>query len=193
VPNRATLWGRRMGMAEQPGLFEAAASGPRIFSIGHSTRPLEELIAVLKHYRIQRVVDIRHFPASRYNPQFNKEPLASALAAAGIEYRWLEALGGYREGGYLAYMETAEFATGLAELERLARERPTAFMCAEIKWFQCHRRRVSDVLWQRGWQVLHIFTEKRADPHRVKTNRIRCDTRARTEEDSRTPQPPATP
>ncbi len=164
-----------MPTAEQPGLFEETSSTPRIFSIGHSTRKLEELIAVLKHYGIQRLVDIRHFPASRYNPQFNKEPLAAALAAAGIEYLWLEALGGYRKGGYLAYMETPEFASGLAELERLAHERPTAFMCAEIKWFQCHRRRVSDVLWQRGWRVLHIFTEKRADPHRLKTNRIRCD------------------
>lgn len=162
--------------AIQQELFAAASSpGPRIYSIGHSTRTLTELIVVLKHYGIERVVDIRHFPGSRHNPQFNREQLEAALPAAGIEYRWLVQLGGYRSGGYLAHMETTEFAEGLAELERLARERPTAFMCAEIKWFQCHRRRVADVLAERGWQVIHIFTEKRADPHRLKTNRIRCE------------------
>lgn len=162
--------------AVQQELFPAASPpGPRIYSIGHSTRTLEELVAVLRHYGIERVVDIRHFPASRHNPQFNREHLEAALPAAGIEYRWLVQLGGYRSGGYLAHMETAEFAEGLAELERLARERPTAFMCAEIKWFQCHRRRVADVLAERGWQVIHIFTEKRAEPHRLKTNRIRCE------------------
>ncbi len=156
-------------------LFEPGPTAPRIYSIGHSTRKLEELISVLKHYGIERLVDIRHFPASRHNPQFNREELERALPDAGIEYRWLVELGGYRSGGYLAHMATAEFAWGLGELERLARERPTAFMCAEIKWFQCHRRRVADALVERGWQVVHIFTEKRADPHRLKTNRIRCE------------------
>jgi uncharacterized protein (DUF488 family) len=160
---------------EQPGLCPNPPAAPLIFSIGHSTRKLEELIAVLKHYGVQRLVDIRHFPASRHNPQFNKDQLQTVLPAAGIAYHWLEALGGYRSGGYLAYMQTPQFAAGLAELQQLARERPTAFMCAEIKWFQCHRRRVSDALAERGWQVLHIFTEKRADPHRLKTNRIRCE------------------
>lgn len=164
-----------MQAGEQQELFEAAPAGPRIYSIGHSTRKLEELVAVLRHYGIERVVDIRHFPASRHNPQFNREELERALPEAGIEYRWLVELGGYRTGGYLAHMATAEFAAGLAELERLARERTTAFMCAEIKWFQCHRRRVADALVERGWQVVHIFTEKRADPHRPKSNRIRCE------------------
>lgn len=159
----------------QASLFPDASPAPCIYSIGHSTRKLEELIAVLKHYGIQRLVDVRHFPASRHNPQFNRDQLEVVLPAAGIEYRWLEALGGYRSGGYLAHMQTPEFAAGMAELERLARERVTAFMCAEIKWFQCHRRRISDRLVERGWQVLHIFTEKRADHHRPKTNRIRCE------------------
>jgi uncharacterized protein (DUF488 family) len=165
-----------MSQPVQGELFSVATpSGLRIYSIGHSTRTLSELIAVLKHYGIEQVVDIRHFPASRHNPQFNREHLEAALRTAGIQYRWLVQLGGYRSGGYLAHMETAEFLEGLAELERLARKRPTAFLCAEIKWFQCHRRRVADVLAERGWQVIHIFTEKRADPHRLKTNRIRCE------------------
>ncbi|MCS7315955.1 MAG: DUF488 domain-containing protein [Bryobacterales bacterium] len=168
-----------MQSGHQQELFDAPPAGPRIYSIGHSTRKLEELIAVLKHYGIRCLVDIRHFPASRHNPQFNREELERALPAAGIEYRWLVELGGYRSGGYLVHMLTPEFAAGLAELERLARERPTAFMCAEIKWFQCHRRRVADALAERGWQVVHIFTEKRADTHRPKTNRIRCEPPAR--------------
>lgn len=177
-----------MQQAEQQELFPTSGPpGPRIYTIGHSTRKLEELIAVLKHYGIERLVDIRHFPASRHNPQFNRELLEKALPDAGIEYRWLVALGGYRRGGYLAHMASPEFASGLQELEKLARERPTAFMCAELKWFQCHRRRVSDALVERGWHVIHIYTEKRADPHRLKTNRIRCEPSARHQQtDQRT-------
>jgi uncharacterized protein (DUF488 family) len=148
---------------------------PGIFSIGHSTRRLEELIAVLKHFQVERLVDIRHFPMSRHNPQFNQAALEEALPAQGLDYIWLERLGGFRHGGYLAYMQTAEFAEGIQQLESLAREKHTAYMCAEIKWFQCHRRHVSDRLAGKGWQVTHIFTEKRADAHVRKTNRIKCD------------------
>jgi uncharacterized protein (DUF488 family) len=148
---------------------------PGIFTIGHSTRRLDELVAVLKHYQVERLVDIRHFPASRHNPQFNRPALEQALAAEGLDYIWLERLGGFRHGGYLAYMETAGFADGIQELETLAREKRTACMCAEIKWFQCHRRHVSDALAAKGWKVTHIFTEKRADAHVRKTNRIKCD------------------
>jgi uncharacterized protein (DUF488 family) len=146
-----------------------------IFSIGHSTRKLEELISVLQHYGVERVIDIRHYPTSRHNPQFNRSTLEEALRAQGIEYSWLELLGGYREGGYLAYTGTQDFRDGMEALERLAGERPTAFLCAEVKWYQCHRRRVADALAARGWKVLHIIDEKRADAHRLKTNRIKCD------------------
>ncbi len=163
----------------QPALFPLAApgeaEGPRVYTIGHSTRRLDELIRVLQHYGIRRLLDIRHFPMSRHNPQFNRSELERALPQAGIEYIWLERLGGYRTGGYLAHMETEAFRSGLVELERLAREKPTAYMCAEIKWFQCHRRRVSDALVERGWSVIHIWDERRADRHRLKSNRIKCD------------------
>jgi len=146
-----------------------------IFTIGHSTRSLDELIAVLRHYQIETLVDIRHFPMSRHNPQFNKPALEAELPKHGIAYVWLERLGGYRKGGYVAYMESADFAGGIEELEKLGRERRTAYMCAEVKWFKCHRRHVSDVLTARGWEVTHIFTEKRADRHVLKSNRIQCD------------------
>ncbi len=82
---------------------------PTVFTVGHSTRTLEELFALLKHYNVERLVDIRHFPVSRHNPQFGKSVLEQALPAEGIEYVWLERLGGYREGGYLAYSATEAF------------------------------------------------------------------------------------
>jgi uncharacterized protein (DUF488 family) len=164
-------------MEEQRTLFdeEREVEGPEIFSVGHSTRSLEELILALKHYRIERLVDIRHFPMSRHNPQFNQPLLEMELPRHGVAYTWLEALGGFRRSGYLSYMDTEEFMAGIEALEGLAREKRTAYMCAELKWFQCHRRHVSDVLTGRGWRVTHIFDEKRAVEHFPKTNRIKCD------------------
>ena len=167
-----------MQVREQQTLFNGEETGPArplVFTLGHSTRTLEELLAVLLHHRIERVVDIRHFPGSRHNPQFNRETLEQELTRPGIEYVWLERLGGYRQGGYLTYMQSADFAAGLAELEALAREKRTAYMCAEVKWFKCHRRHVSDALAARGWEVIHIFDQKRVQRHTLKTNTIRCD------------------
>ncbi len=146
-----------------------------LLTVGHSTRPLQEFIALLQHFRVQQLVDIRHFPASRHNPQFNQATLATALRDHGIEYVWLESLGGYRRGGYLAHMETETFRGGVVELEQLAAQKRTAIMCAELKWWRCHRRHVSDVMTARGWSVLHIMTERRVDPHIAKSNPIRCD------------------
>jgi uncharacterized protein (DUF488 family) len=146
-----------------------------VFTIGHSTRKLEELIAVLRRYGVRRIVDIRHFPSSRHNPQFNRAMLERSLPDQGLEYLWLQKLGGYREGGYEAYMDTPDFGQGLEELERLAGEKPTAYMCAEVKWWKCHRRRVSDQMARRGWRVVHILDEERADEHCPKENTIQCD------------------
>ncbi len=178
-----------MSRPEQPSLFAASDAGlaaelasathplaaKSVFTIGHSTRPLEELIALLRHYRIERLVDIRHFPTSRHNPQFNKATLEQSLPDHGIEYLWLQRLGGYRSGGYVAYMETEDFRSGIRELEALASEKRTAYMCAEVKWYRCHRRRVSDVLEDHGWTVYHLITQTRAERHREKDNRIKCD------------------
>ena len=148
---------------------------PEIYTIGHSTRKLGELIAVLLHHGIERLVDIRHFPGSQHNPQFNRETLEQQLARHAIEYVWLERLGGYRAGGYAAHMQTEDFTSGVEALETLARERRTAYMCAELKWYKCHRRHVSDVLAARGWNIVHIFDEKRLQRHTLKTNTIRCE------------------
>lgn len=178
-PNNTTGASQRSlfpaGQAWQRGLRPDEAGKPSVYTIGHSTPPLEELAAALKAYGIERVADIRHFPSSRHNPQFNQGTLHERLASQDIEYRWLKELGGYRSGGYLAYMETPDFGLGIEMLEQLAREKRTAYLCAELKWYQCHRRRVSDVMDHRGWQVFHIFDERRWEPHREKTNRIKCD------------------
>jgi uncharacterized protein (DUF488 family) len=154
---------------------EPAGKPRRVFTIGHSTRKIEELISALSFYRIERLVDIRHFPTSRHNPQFNQDVLQRELPQHGIEYLWLKQLGGYRKTGYRAHMLTPDFTAGIEALERLGREKRTAYMCAEVKWFQCHRRHVSDVLAAKGWQVVHIFDETRAVEHFEKTNRIKCD------------------
>jgi uncharacterized protein (DUF488 family) len=146
-----------------------------IFTIGHSTRSVAELVALLRQAGIALLVDVRSFPRSRTNPQFNIENLAPALAAEGIAYRHLLALGGLRGRrkdigpspntlwlvgtfrNYADYAMTEAFRAGLAELQALARERRTAIMCAEAVWWRCHRRIVADYLLVRGIPVAHIL------------------------------------
>ncbi len=141
-------------------------AGKRIYTVGHSTRTLEELVETLKSHGVEQVVDVRRFPTSRRMPWFQREHLARELPLKGVGYHWLgNLLGGYRRGGYPAYMETQEFQQGLETLERLASERPTAILCAELLWFRCHRRFIADALCHRGWQVIHLFDRRRAQPH----------------------------
>jgi uncharacterized protein (DUF488 family) len=129
----------------------------RLYTIGHSTRSLEELVDLLRDHDVTQLVDVRHFPRSRRNPQFNVERLESDLPAQGIAYAWMgETLGGLRKGGYEAYMETEGFRRGLDELEALVRQRTTAIMCAEIVWFRCHRRFIARQMVARGYRVGHI-------------------------------------
>ena len=143
-----------------------------LYTIGHSTRTLKELIAVLRAHQVHTLVDIRAFPMSRRLPQFNRETLEKTLPEAGIRYVWMKALGGYRKKvleespnlalrnesfrNYADYMLTAEFEQALAELLALAAESRTAYMCAERVYFRCHRMLVSDWLVAHGHEVLHI-------------------------------------
>ena len=145
-----------------------------VYTIGHSTRSIDELIALLNEAGVERVVDVRAFPMSRRHPQFNTDALAVSLPAAGIDYRHLPALGGRRRANtgapsrngfwkveafrnYADYAETPPFRDAIGELDALARERPTAFMCAEAMWWQCHRRIVTDYMLARGWTVVHLL------------------------------------
>jgi len=147
-----------------------------VYTIGHSTRPLSEFVSLLEKYAIETLIDIRHFPKSRHNPQFNKESLEEKLPQAGIEYVWLEELGGYREGGYAKYVCTKDFRAGLEQLKKVAAKSCTAFMCAELLWWRCHRRYVSDELKRQKWKVWHIFDESRVEPHLIgKRRKIKCN------------------
>jgi uncharacterized protein (DUF488 family) len=145
-----------------------------VYTIGHSTRLLEVFTTLLRAAGVTRVVDVRAFPMSRRHPQFNKDALSTTLPALGLDYRHLPALGGrrHRQQGtpsrnglwkveafrhYADYAETAAFGSAITELEALAREHPTAFMCAEAVWWQCHRRLITDYLLARGWTVVHIL------------------------------------
>jgi len=132
---------------------------------------------------VRGVADVRAFPTSRRWPHFNREALATALDAHGIVYEWIPALGGRRRGGrpdsphtawtvpafrnYADYTETTEFAQGVEQLLAAARQRPTAFMCAEAVYWQCHRRLIADQLVLRGHAVRHIQTPTRAPAHQL--------------------------
>jgi uncharacterized protein (DUF488 family) len=150
------------------------AHAPLAFSVGHSTRAIDELIAMLADAGVTRVADVRLIPRSRRHPHFNGDQLAVSLARAGIDYHHLPSLGGRRSArkdavsrnalwrvdafrNYADYAETPAFAEALATLAHLARERPTAFMCAEAVWWRCHRRLITDYLLVRGWDVVHIL------------------------------------
>jgi uncharacterized protein (DUF488 family) len=142
-----------------------------IFSIGHSTRGIEEFVALLCSAGVQRLADIRTVPRSRRNPQFNREALPGSLGAAGIDYRHFPELGGLRHPrpdsrntawqndsfrGYADYMATTAFVEALGALTEWAASAPTAMMCAEAVWWRCHRRLVADALIVRGIEVRHI-------------------------------------
>lgn len=128
-----------------------------IYTLGTSTRRLKEFVEVLKYYNIERVIDVRHFPTSRFT-HFKMERLSLSLPRNGIDYIYLgDKLGGYRAEGYRAYTKTKGFREGLKELEGLATEKPSTFMCAERFFWRCHRRFIADALIKKGWEVYHII------------------------------------
>ncbi|MGC1374086.1 MAG: DUF488 domain-containing protein [Candidatus Sulfotelmatobacter sp.] len=154
-----------------------------LYTIGHSTRPLEDLFETLRAHEIKTLVDIRAFPMSRRLPQFNRESLEATSLAAGIRYVWMKALGGYRKKtredspnialrnasfrNYADHMLGEEFASAMAELTAMAKESRTAYMCAERLYFRCHRMLVSDWLVAHGHEVMHIDSIAPAKPHRL--------------------------
>ncbi len=138
-----------------------------IYSIGHSTLPIDQFLDLLKNYKIKTIADVRRFPTSKKYPHFERQNLKNELNKIEIEYFWLgELLGGYRKGGYQLYMQNESFSQGINELISLAEKHVTAFMCAEKLFFRCHRRFISDHLLQMDWKVTHIFDEKRTYPHK---------------------------
>jgi uncharacterized protein (DUF488 family) len=155
-----------------------------IYTIGHSTRTIEQFIELLRAHGIEEVVDVRTIPKSRHNPQFGAEELAVSLQQAGIAYKHLAKLGGLRHAskdsvnlgwrntsfrGFADYMATSEFRTGLDELQALAEKKTVTIMCAEAVPWRCHRSLIADALVVQGWQVLHIQSRKTASPHQLTT------------------------
>ncbi len=143
-----------------------------VWTVGHSTRPLEDFLDLLAQNTIEAIADVRRYPGSRRWPHFAREPLAAALHRAGLEYLWLPELGGRRRPtadspntawrsasfrGYADYLATEAFAAGLDQLVNLASGLRTAIMCAESLWWRCHRGLIADVLRWHRFDVIHIL------------------------------------
>jgi uncharacterized protein (DUF488 family) len=155
---------------------------PALYTIGHSTRTLEEFLKLLELHGIRTLVDVRTIPKSRRMPHFSQESLKISLKKAGVGYVHLPALGGLRKPrkdsgnmawrnaafrGFADYMGTDEFEEGLAELNAIIKAGPSAIMCAEAVPWRCHRSLISDVETARGVEVLHITSKSRPSPHKM--------------------------
>jgi uncharacterized protein (DUF488 family) len=153
-----------------------------VFTLGHSTLPIDRFIVLLGIYGIERLVDIRTIPRSRHNPQFNAAALADTLSAQGIDYVHIPALGGLRHAdkdspntgwrngsfrGYADHMQTEAFRRALETLIQLGRSKRTAIMCAEAVPWRCHRSLVADALGVRGLPVVEILSESSYRMHKL--------------------------
>jgi len=151
-----------------------------LWTVGHSTRPVNDFVTLLQAHGIQQLVDVRTIPRSRHNPQFNQDQFPESLNQVGIHYLHLPALGGLRHAhrdsvntawrnasfrGFADYMQTPEFEAALKELIRLARSRRTAIMCAEAVPWRCHRSLIADALFVRGLHVEEITSKTSTRPH----------------------------
>jgi uncharacterized protein (DUF488 family) len=153
-----------------------------IFTIGHSTRPFDKFIEILKTFHIEMVADVRTIPKSRHNPQFNMDSLKKGLEGHGVGYIHMAELGGLRHTtidsintgwknpsfrGYADYMQSPEFANSLEQLITITREKATAIMCAEAVPWRCHRSLIGDALLIQGFKVEDIMSEKISTPHKL--------------------------
>lgn len=152
----------------------------QIWTIGHSIRPVNEFINILKSFDIKNLIDVRAFPGSRRYPQYNKENLADTLKANEIKYKHMEGLGGRRKPlpdseniawrndsfrGYADYMKSDSFKLNIQQLEEIATTERTVYMCSEAVWWHCHRALISDYLKVKGWEAQHIMSENKSTEH----------------------------
>ena len=155
-------------------------SPSQIWTIGHSTLPIEQFLGLLKGHDIQALVDVRTLPGSKRHPQFNGEALSHSLAQAGIDYVHMRDLGGLRKPrrdspntawknesfrGYADYMMTPAFTKAIEELLKIASTKRTTIMCAEAVWWHCHRSMIADYLKAEGVSVLHILGDTKVEEH----------------------------
>jgi len=144
----------------------------KIYTVGHSTRSLNEFLEILKHFNIQLVIDVRRWPSSKKFPWFNKENLANVLADNNIEYLHYPELGGYRKEGYANFSKSDEFAEALNRLVKIIDNKIAAIMCAELLWFRCHRRYIAQSLVKCGHNVIHIFDKEKTQEHKLSEREI---------------------
>jgi uncharacterized protein (DUF488 family) len=159
-------------------------TGTTVFTIGHSTHPLDEFVRMLDANGIRRLVDVRTVPGSRHNPQFGEKALAASMPEAGVDYVWMKELGGLRHTpagaptvngawrnasfrNYADYMQSPEFSAASGELLVAAREQVVAIMCAEAVPWRCHRSLIGDALLARGLRVLDIMSATSTKPHEL--------------------------
>ena len=169
-------------MSEHPPPETAHWPKGAVFTVGHSTLPIERFVALLRAYGIERVADIRTVPRSRHNPQFNDTALTSTLAVEPLEYIPMQALGGLRHAskdspnagwrnasfrGYADYMQTEEFRAALDRLIQISREKRVAIMCAEAVPWRCHLSLVADALGVHGVPVIEILSESSYRAHKL--------------------------
>ncbi len=165
--------------------MSASPDGHPIYTIGHSTRTIEEFIDILRGGEVQCVVDVRAIPRSRTNPQYNFDSLPETLSRFQIRYELIETLGGRRSRqkdiapelnafwenqsfhNYADYALSPQFRDGMDQLKHLAREVSCALMCSEAVWWRCHRRIISDYLLADGWRVLHLMAQGRIEPAKL--------------------------
>ncbi|MBM4263878.1 MAG: DUF488 domain-containing protein [Deltaproteobacteria bacterium] len=152
-----------------------------IHTIGHSTRTIDDFLALLDAHRVELLIDVRRWPMSRRHPHFNREALAAALNAQRIDYLWRQDLGGFRKPApnspntawrvatfraYADFMLTEDFARIAEEIETLAGKQRIALMCAEAVPWQCHRQLLADAFLVRPWNVRHIM-DNGCHPHKL--------------------------
>jgi len=155
---------------------------PCIFTVGHSTRSIDEFVGLLRAHGVKGIADIRSIPMSRHNPQFNTDVLKQSLQQKHISYKHIKKLGGLRHAkkdsinlgwrnasfrGFADYMATQEFSEGLEALTKIANTRETAIMCAEAVPWRCHRSLIADALTKKGWIVRDIMSRTVAARHRL--------------------------
>jgi uncharacterized protein (DUF488 family) len=155
---------------------------PSIFTVGHSTRSIDEFVKLLQAHGVKEIIDVRSIPMSRHNPQFNTDTIKESLQREHIRYKHLKKLGGLRHAnkgsinlgwrnasfrGFADYMATPEFSKGLEALMKIASLRTTAIMCAEAVPWRCHRSLIADALSKKGWIVRDIISTSAPRKHRL--------------------------
>ena len=156
----------------------APHAGPTVYTIGHGKRPVEELVACLREARVETLVDVRRFPGSRRNPQFNQGPLAAELESVGIVYRHAVDLGGRRAsepgeerfaclGSFSSYVARMALDEWQSALEAVLAAPSPAVMCAETPWQRCHRRWIAELLAARDHEVVHLIRPRERERHRL--------------------------